>query len=267
MKLIFQNQGQNVGYVPIYPSLPTQAQAAVVIPPTMPAATQQEAGPAQPAESPKSRERSPSLPSVPSQTSLKAEVSVSSRSGSGSGTGSGGVLRAVSLKEENGVLKPEYDPEELRRWQEENGYNVPQAESSTTHEETIQNVDNGNIARPQSSPGFERRESPETRPEEYIGYARRGSLATPQIINPRTQEVLTPIPIPFFDHRPQDHYGPSHTQGPAPFEHRGPPQYDYGPVGQRPHPRHRIRVDNEGYPRQQHPLSEGTRPWRMGQGW
>jgi len=179
-------------------------------------------------------------------------------------------LRAVSLREENGVLKAEYDPEELRRYQEEKGYT---AHAEPHSAQQAQRVD-PEIPRPQSSPGFESRQPEFGNANEYIAYARRGSLATAHTINPRTQEVLTPVPIPFFNHNTQEPYSPPNPGMQVPYSQLNvhpPPPFEYGPVGQRPGPnRYRNRGDGgnhySGLQQQQGQESGQERPW-MGRGW
>jgi hypothetical protein len=264
-----QNQGQNVGYVPIYPTLPLQPQN-----PTVVASANEEVTPhvqteaQQPPKGPEPRKRSPSLPSAPSQTSLRAEANTQDSGSSGSGSTNGSGLKAVSLREENGVLKAEYDPEELRRYQEEKGYT--QAEQPTSQQ--TQRIE-PEIPRPHSSPGFEPRRPEFGSANEYIAFARRGSLATAHTINPRTQEVLTPVPIPFFDHNTQEPYSPPHPHGQVqypPPHNQASRHFEYGPVGQRPGPnRYRNRGDGGNHysgPPQQHGQGSEERPW-MGRGW
>jgi hypothetical protein len=163
------------------------------------------------------------------------------------------------------VLKAEYDPEELRRYQEEKGYTIAHAEPQSQRVEP-------EIPRPQSSPGFEPRQPEFGNANEYIAFARRGSLATAHTINHRAQEVLTPVPIPFFNHDTSEPYSPPspNMQAPYPHHHVQPPPFEYGPVGQRPGPnRYRNRGDGgnhyPGHPQQQGQGSE-ERPW-MGRGW
>ena len=178
-------------------------------------------------------------------------------------------MRAVSLKEESGVLKPEYDPEQLRLWQEENGYTASRESNAQIGSEAgPSTADPSEITRPQTSPHFTPRRTGYENDDanDHIAFARRGSLATAHSINhatvstePRAQEVLTPVPIPFFNHNTQDPYAP-HNQGP--------PAFDYGSAGQRSHPRYRMRVPDDSYnrPPRSGPGSD-SRGWAMGQGW
>ena len=190
------------------------------------------------------RNRSPSVPSAHSQQSIKAEMNSQPTQSfsSGSRSGSGSALQAVELREEKGVLKAVYDPEDLRRYQEERGYvnptpispsagvnQPPQShyadpnqyqDPNATHQPDLE------IIRPQSSPQFTPRDRVEfANPDEYISMARRGSLAPAHLVRHRQQEIFTPLPIPFSDTRPP--YPPTHEYEGQPYPRR---QFPY-PVG------------------------------------
>jgi hypothetical protein len=165
------------------------------------------------------------MPSAP----LIAEIT-SNRRGSSSPPSNGSAgLRAVGLKEEKGVLKAVYDPEDLRRYREEHGIVIANQDSgpsspSATRESggerydgRFQNQDGHGsgdgiteedvIPRPHSSPHAEHMVHYLSERAPYPGPGRRGSLAPTRGPGPGpapTQyqarppaSVLTPVPIPF----------------------------------------------------------------------
>jgi hypothetical protein len=130
------------------------------------------------------------------------------------------------LKEEKGVLKAVYDPEELRRYREEHGIASGQGEGERGSGPDPAQREGMAIPRPHSSP----HDGPVVFRPMGMEEGRRGSLALGPVptlnSGPGQQrhQILTPVPIPFTDHP-----APNSTD-PPPFPMSMPMPIPIGPV-------------------------------------